>query len=376
MKIQMFEIERFYAKHEFNAPYMLSGSDAESFTISEILSNSGEYDENLQGFLDLKLSYTESQGNPLLLEQIAQFYENLESENILSFSGAEEGIFAFMAGILTEGDHLIVQFPCYQSLFEVAKANKVEVSYWKMHENEGWKMNFKELEDQIKTNTRVIMINTPNNPTGFHLTQKEQLELIRIARNHDLIIFADEVYRLGEYDQKDRIPPFADLYSHALSLGVLSKPLGLPGLRIGWIATQSKEILDQLAIFKDYTTICNSAPSEYLAIQALSNYNNLLQRNLQIIRENLKEFKKFISKHSSLFSWTEPKAGTIGFVKCHFTEDVESFCLDLIQKKGVVLLPSTTYFFGNKHFRIGFGRKNFTEGLQKLEEYIQEHLLQ
>lgn len=377
VKIQPFLIERFYAKYEFSTPYMLSSSDAESITIEEILSLDGEQqkENNVDGMLKFSLGYTESQGSPLLREEIAKLYPSLNKEQILVFSGAEEGIFTFMNAVLSEKDHIIVQFPCYQSLYAVAQANNVDIAYWEMNEEANWKPDIFKLQSLIKENTRAIIINTPNNPTGYNFTDTEFDEIINICRKNNLILFSDEVYRLSEYSNQTRLPNAADKYENAISLGVLSKPLGLPGLRIGWIATQNAKLLKKIKTFKDYTTICSSGPSEYLATIALRNVNKLIDRNYAIVQTNLAVLRKFITQYSILFEWIEPEAGNIGFVRILFSENVERFCLDLIEMKGVLLLPSTTYNYGTQHFRIGFGRKNFPEALSLLEEYVREKLL-
>lgn len=377
VKIQPFLIERFYAKYEFSTPYMLSSSDAESFTIEEILNLDGEQqkENNVDGMLEFSLGYTESQGSPLLREEIAKLYPSLNKEQILVFSGAEEGIFTFMNAVLSENDHIIVQSPCYQSLYAVAQANNVDIDYWEMNEEANWKPDIFKLQSLIKENTRAIIINTPNNPTGYNFTDTEFDEIINICRKNNLILFSDEVYRLSEYSNQTRLQNAADKYENAISLGVLSKPLGLPGLRIGWIATQNSKLLKKFKTFKDYTTICSSGPSEFLATIALRNVNKLIDRNYAIVQTNLAVLRKFITQYSILFEWIEPEAGNIGFVRILFSENVERFCLDLIEMKGVLLLPSTTYNYGTQHFRIGFGRKNFPEALSLLEEYVREKLL-
>lgn len=280
-----------------------------------------------------------------------------------------------MNAVLSEKDHIIVQFPCYQSLYAIAQANNVDIDYWEMNEDTNWKPDIFKLQSLLKENTRAIIINTPNNPTGYNFTDTEFDEIINICRKNNLILFSDEVYRLSEYSNQTRLPNAADKYENAISLGVLSKPLGLPGLRIGWIATQNAKLLKKIKTFKDYTTICSSGPSEYLATIALRNVNKLIDRNYAIVQTNLAVLRKFITQYSILFEWIEPEAGNIGFVRILFSENVERFCLDLIEMKGVLLLPSTTYNYGTQHFRIGFGRKNFPEALSLLEEYVRENLL-
>jgi aspartate/methionine/tyrosine aminotransferase len=195
--------------------------------------------------------------------------------------------------------------------------------------------------------------------------------IIEIAKKHNITIFSDEVYRLLEYDEDDRLPNMCDCYDKGISLGVISKAFGLAGLRIGWIATKDISLLKKLMSFKNYTTICNSAPSEFFSTLALRNKDVILERNLKIIKENMRILDAFFNKRMSQFNWVKPKAGCIAFPMIKFSENVEEFCSDLFIKKGVLLLPGTKYDFDNKHFRIGFGRKNMPRGLKLLEEYLE-----
>ena len=199
--------------------------------------------------------------------------------------------------------------------------------------------------------------------------------IIDIAKKHDLYIFSDEVYRFLEYDEKDRLPAMCDIYNKGISLGDMSKAFALPGLRIGWIATKDKSLIKKIISFKHYTSICNSAPSEFFSILTLRNKEYFVKRNLKLIENNLKILGKFFDNYSRLFTWIKPQAGLIAFPRIKFNKNVEEFCIDLLNKKGVLLMPSTNFNFGDKHFRIGFGRKSMPEALEKLEEYIQENLL-
>jgi aspartate/methionine/tyrosine aminotransferase len=370
MKLNEFKLERFFAKHEFSAPYLLCSSDCESFTVKELLDLEKNSETQLK---KLWLGYTESQGNPVLRKEISKLYKTASPENVLVFSGAEEGIFIFMNTILNKGDHVIAQYPGYQSLYEVANSIGCEITAWKMDEGKGWELDLDFLRKNIRKNTKAIIINCPNNPTGYLMPKEKYEAIIKIAKEKGIWVFSDEVYKFSEYNEKERLPSACDLYDRGVSLGVMSKTLGLPGLRIGWICAKDSQLLKSMASFKDFTTICNSAPGEFLSILALKHKEFIIKRNLGIIKKNLELLDKFFKKHSSLFSWVKPKAGSIAFPRIKFNKNVEDFCIDLVNKKGVLLLPSTKYGFDDKHFRLGFGRKNMPEALRKLEEYIKEN---
>ena len=149
----------------------------------------------------------------------------------------------------------------------------------------------------------------------------------------------------------------------------MSKAYGLPGLRIGWLATKHQQILDKVAVLKEYTTICNSGPSEFLAGVALRNRQHLLDRNLAIINKNLPLYDAFFKKYGDLFSWFKPNAGPIAFVKMNFSQEDMVFAEKVLQEAKVLLLPGGIYDYPG-YFRIGFGRKAIPEALAVFEAYV------
>lgn len=367
MKINPFKLERYFAKYEFSTPYLLSSSDCEALTLDELLSMAEKDSLNLWN--NLKLGYTESQGHPILREEISSLYKTIKPDNILTIT-PEEGIYIAMNSMLEPGDHIITTFPGYQSLYEIANSIGCEVSKWIPTEKNGWYFDLNDLKQQVKRNTKLIVINFPHNPTGATITEQQLKEIIEIAKQKNFIIFSDEMYRFLEYDKKDRLPSVCDLYENAISLFGMSKSFALAGLRIGWLTTRNIELLNKFATYKDYTTICSSAPSEILAIMALRKKELIFKRNLNIIKSNLKVLDSFFTDYANLFEWNKPIAGPIAFPKLISKTKVDEFCLDLVEKKGVMLLPSTVYDIDSNHFRIGFARKNMIDALDKLNDYL------
>jgi aspartate/methionine/tyrosine aminotransferase len=317
------------------------------------------------------LGYTESAGDPALRRAIAGIYEGIDADQILVHAGAEEAIFLFMQAVLSSGDHIIVHWPCYQSLTDVAAGMGCRVTRWEARAADGWVLNLDELRREIREDTKAIVINTPHNPTGWLMEKEQFKELHRIADHHGIIVFSDEVYRESEYDPMLRLPTACDLSAQAVSLGVTSKTYGLPGLRIGWIATRNREVYDGMAALKDYTTICNSAPSEFLAEIAIRHREWLIQRNVAIIQENLAKLDVFFDRYPELFSWYRPLAGPIAFPRW-LGGEVVGLCSQLVEQAGVLLLPGTLYDHPENHFRIGFGRWSLPVALARLEEFVEK----
>lgn len=367
MKLPAFKLERFFAKYEFKAPYLLASSDCEAMTIEELLSLEAG---TAQKFHQTWLGYTETQGSSKLRQEISRTYQSVGTEEILVHAGAEEAIFIFMNIALEPGDHIIVHVPCYQSHIAIAQSIGCKVSEWTSREADNWGLDLDWLKAEIQPNTKAIVINCPHNPTGYVMSRAKLEELIGICRQHNLLLFSDEVYQFLEYREEDTLPAACDLYENAISLGVMSKTYGLAGLRIGWIATHNREIYQAMAAFKDFTSICSSAPSEFLATLALRNREKIIQRNRAILAANIELCNSFFSSHADFFNWTVPKGGSTAFPSLKQAVDVEEFCINLVNQQGVLLLPSTYFDYGNKNFRIGLGRKNFPTCIEKLDNYL------
>ncbi len=363
MRLSPFRIERFYARYEFTTRYMLSSSDCESRTIGELLELEPDAHERL---LHQWCGYTESLGAPELRDAIAALYGTAAPDDVIVASCAEEGIFLLYHALLGAGDHAIVETPCYESALQVARSTGAEVSAWERHYEDGWAHDLDELERLIAPNTRVLYINQPHNPTGTLMSHATFERVVELAREHDLVLFCDEVYRELEHNPADRLPAACDLYERAVSLGSISKTYGLPGLRIGWLASRDPGLRTALAELKDYTTICSSAPSELLVALALRHRQTLIDRNLGLVNRNLPLLEDFLHRHQDVLQWVKPTAGPIGFPRVTAPgDDVDELCRRLAEG-GVLLLPGTVYDQPG-HARVGFGRANLPEALEVLE---------
>jgi aspartate/methionine/tyrosine aminotransferase len=366
MNLPPFKLERYLAQYEFTTEYLLCTSDCEAMSIADLLAME---DGSVEKFQNVWLGYTESQGSPTLRNEICNLYETIRPEDILVHTGAEEAIYIFLLTAFQTGDHVIVHSPGYQSLAEVARAAGCDVSPWQAREENNWALDLDELCHLMRLNTRAIVINTPHNPTGYLMSRADYEAVHKFARENNLLLFSDEVYRESEYDPATRLPAACDLGDYAISLGVTSKTYGLAGLRVGWVATKNKRIYDSMATLKDYTTICNSAPSEFLAEVAMRNREKLVERNLGIIKDNLSVMDEFFARHAGLFSWVRPQAGSMGFPRL-LKGEIEEFCDSLVKKAGVLLLPGSAYDDSSNHFRLGLGRKNLPQAVNRLEKFL------
>jgi aspartate/methionine/tyrosine aminotransferase len=369
MPISPFKLERYFAQYEFSTRYLLSSSDCDGLPMQDLLSLADAECRALWD--DLALGYTESLGHPLLRAEVAKLYKGLTAEDILQVV-PEEGIFIAMQSMLRPGDHVICTFPGYQSLYQVAADLGCEVTQWRPEEEHGWRFNLDFLEAHLQSNTRLLVFNFPHNPTGYLPSQEDYARILDFAKAHDLYVFSDEMYRLLELDPAERLPAACEQYDKAVTLFGMSKTFGMAGVRLGWLATRDRELYECLAAYKDYTTICGSAPSEVLSLIALRNRVSITSAHLARIRRNLGLLDDFFEQFADLFEWTRPRAGTIAFPRLKAPEGAMVFCQRLVNEAGIMLLPSTVYDYDDQHVRVGFGRESLPEGIKAFEEFVRK----
>ena len=370
-QIEEFALERWFARWEFAARHVLGASDVEGYSLQELLALAD--DDTRERWERLTLGYTESLGHPLLRAEIASLYQTATPDDVLTFAGAEEGIFLSMHALLAPGDHAIVVWPSYQSLYEVARSIGAEVTLLHL-EPDGWTFDPESIRRALRPRTRAIVVNFPHNPTGAMISREALDRVVEIADGHGAVLFSDEVYRYLEVEERDRLPAAIDLSSRAISLGVLSKSFALAGLRVGWIASRDRVVLDRTARLKDYTTICGSAPSEILAIVALRARDRVLKRSREIVAANLPHLDAFFARRPELFRWVRPRGGSTAYPEL-LVGDVTRFGDALVEREGVLIVPASRFGDDSNHFRVGLGRRDLPAALAKLERFAVEHWL-
>jgi aspartate/methionine/tyrosine aminotransferase len=367
-----YRLEVFLGEWEFKARHHLTASDAESLTIGELLALAGN--EEREAFAALGLGYAPTWGGDALREAIAATYETVDPEHELAFAGAEEAMYWALQELAGPGDHAVVTVPNYQSLETLTLRTGAEVSGWVLRPEHGWAADLSELEALLRPSTRLVAVNFPNNPTGALPDRETFAALARLCDERGIVLFSDEVYRGLELDPATTLPQAADLSEAAVSLNVMSKAYGLPGLRIGWLAAHDRGLLERLERRKHYTSICNAAPSEHLATLALRHGDAIRARNRGIVEANLPVFAGFFAEHADRFAWEAPQGGCVCFPR-HLGGDTGGFCRALVEEAGVVLLPADIYAselgdVPSDRFRIGVGRRDPQPALAALGGFL------
>jgi aspartate/methionine/tyrosine aminotransferase len=360
-----FQLEIFFSRWEFAARHNLAASDAQTLTVAELLEHGDR-----EAFDALPLSYAPTWGTPELLEAVAATYDAVQPEHVLAFAGAEEAMFWALQELLGPGDHALVTVPNYQSMESVAIATGADVEGLVLRGEDGWALDLAELERRLRPDTRVVAINFPNNPTGAMPDPGTFRALVALCDERGIRLFSDEVYRGLEAEP---LPQAADVSGRALSLNVMSKAYGLPGLRVGWLACRDRALLERLERRKHYTTICNAVPSEHLAAIALRAGEAIRARNRAIVAQNLPVFEDFFA--SRPVEWEPPQGGCVCFPRLTTGEPTSTFCRRLVEEAGVILLPADVFAselgeVPSDRFRLGAGRRDPGPALEALGHFM------
>ena len=369
MKINTFKLESYLSQYEFLPQHLLCRSDVESLAMRDLLAMADREDQELWN--NLQLGDTTTEGMPRLRHLIAQeIYKELKEHQILCFPGTEVAGLSTLFALCESGDHVIVLTPCYQALIEIPKLKGCEITQLALREENNWCIDIEAIRTMIKANTKWLIINFPHNPSGQVITPEELKNLIKLLDEHGVWLFSDESSRLLGAPIDGWAEPAAVLYPKAISLNGMSKAFGLTGLRIGWVACQDSAVIKKIKEAKNYTAVANSTPSEALSLIAIKNKDSILEKNNQILSDNLVVLDLFFTKNQKLFSWVWPQGGCVGWVHYKGKEDIELFCKKLLRETGVLLMPASVYDVKENYFRIGFGQKDMVTAIGKLQQYL------
>ncbi|KAG8625395.1 hypothetical protein KVT40_007146 [Elsinoe batatas] len=383
VKIEPFHVEQWMDEYETIAKYNIAETCCASLSVNELASLSDSKPDKIVD-LSTALTYGEIRGATALRNNLARLYSSkvgtpLPADNILIQPGAISANFLVFDALVGPGDHVICHHPTYQALYNVPKSLGAEIDLWKADPTDGWKLDIEIFKKQIKPNTKLLVLNNPQNPTGAIIPKPQLEEIIAIAEEHKIIILSDEVYRPlfhGITPMDEGFPPsiLSMGYKRTIATGSLSKAYSLAGIRCGWIAARDRDIIEEIAKARDYTTISVSILDQQVAAFALSpeTIHNLLSRNIQLAKANLELLEKFIIKHDEFCSWVKPVAGTTAFVKFERDGkpvDAVELCKRLMDKTGVMLVPGDRAF--GDEFK-GYVRVGYVNHTQTLKDGLEQ----
>ena len=360
MKIDNFKVEDWFNEYEHWAKYDLADTCVESLSVNELVSLTGA---DFADILGRKLNYGDIHGSERLKNAISSLYDNQNSENITITHGAIGANQLVMMTLVEPNDKVVSIIPTYQQHYSIPKSFGANVETFYLEEKNNWLPDLEKLEKAVGTNTKLICLNNPNNPTGAVIPDDMLCKIVEIARKSNAYILCDEVYRGLNHIANPFSVSIADIYEKGISTSSVSKVFSLAGLRLGWIAAH-KSIIDKINIQREYNTISVGILDDYFASIAIENKDVIIKRNLEKIKIGKDIVKKWIEKEPHI-SWIEPQGGTTCFV--HYDIDMESndLCKKLQHDTGVMILPGQTMEM-DKYIRIGYGN-NFEQLKKALE---------
>jgi len=368
MKIETFALERWMTTWETQVEYDIAESGIYPMSVNELLDllPDVELESTLAGLLDLRLGYSEAPGSIELRSLLAETYKDTGPDNILVTTGAIEANFLAFNVLLDPGDHVVAVYPAYQQLYSVPRAIGCDVSLWKLRPENEFRYDLDELKTLVQPNTKLIVINTPHNPTGAMLSADDLRRIYALAESLDAHVLCDEAYRWLNIPGGDALaPPLRDLGERAITVGTFSKPFGLPGLRTGWLAGPA-DFIAQCWHMRDYISLSPGKLNDALAVIALQQREQIVERTRSIVATNLATAERWFAENADVASWTPPRGGLLAMMR--YSLDIPSAELAdrLAGEYSVMLAPGSAFGYEH-HLRIGVGQTPdiFAEGLAR-----------
>jgi aspartate/methionine/tyrosine aminotransferase len=366
-QLPSFPLESWFAEFEF-VPGMrnLAASGPFAVTTRELLELEGA--ETTARYLNLDLDYIENPGSESLRQAVAGQYATLDTGDLRITSGASEALFLLMWTMAVPGMNIVIEEPCYGNVPGIAQSLGIEVRKLSLRQEDGWRPDLEQLDRLIDGKTRLVYLVHPHNPTGSVLSREEMQAIAEMTERVGAILVNDEVFRLIPLDDEP-LPSVVDAVEDAVSIGDMTKPWGLGGLRVGWVASRRHDILDLISSSRDYSTMCSSAPGSFLAELALRHSAQIIAPRLAAARANRDQLAEAITRSQGILSWSRPEAGYTAFVQLPTYLSTSALCRRLAQEQRLLLLPGEVYGSAYEHFvRIGFGCDPglFREGLTTL----------
>ena len=355
--------------------YNLAESGFLDFTLGEFLSLCGE---NLANLENISLMNPDTLGSIALRREIVKCYQTPTVENVMVSVGVTEALFALFNVILNPGDEVIVEYPEFQTLFELPAAIGCEIKFLYLAKENGYIPEPGKIRELISPRTRLIIINNPHNPTGSEVEPDTIREIGKIARENDIYLLFDEHYKFLPLQEGTRqyISGFdicREFHDKTAAVSSITKCFGLNGLRVGWLLAGPDLILE-CKEFKHYLTHVTPPINDYLAVVALKNKETLTGYVKRIILRNLELLNAFMERNRHRIEYTPPRGGLVCFPKLKDRPEATSFCRELLEKHQISLLPGNAFGMA-QHFRLNIGIKNdkFEKMLHLMENYLMNH---
>lgn len=370
--IRDFALANFLSRWSGQTRHDLSASESATLRLSSLLEMAG--DDDRQRWHALELGYADPHGASWLRSAIADRYQGMDASHVLCSAGAQEAVTCVMRALLGSRDHAVVVVPIYQPT-EQAVTSICEATGVALRDCNDWQLDLDEVAAAIRPQTKLVLINFPNSPTGASIDPAALADLVELCRHQGLWLVNDEVYRSVEIDPALCPTPVAELYERGISIDAVSKGFGLPGLRVGWLVCRDKALFGKVLLAKSALSSCLAAPSEVLAHIAIRAEASIVGRNRAIAQANRERLLHLLSRHPDILEGPVATDGVLAFPRYRGIDGADSFAIRLAQEAGVLVLPSSVWHsplapVPADRLRIGLGRVEAGSALTALDAYL------
>ncbi len=340
-----------WAKTRHPAPIDLAGSNLLHCTL-----------DDLPGAREaVELSVPNDNGYPPVVTAIAKHY-GVAPARVAQAGGCSGANFIAIAALVGAGDDVLVERPTYDPLMGAARLMGANLVRFERRASLGFRIDLDDVRRAITPRTRLIIVTSPNNPSGVKIDRPTLEGLAALAASHDAHVLVDEVYLDGAClaaGEGAASRSAVQVDGPVVVTSSLTKSYGLAGLRSGW-AIAPEKTAERLRRTRDVVDNANSAPADRLAALAWSLQPELAARTRSLLRENIARAREFFAAHPQ-FELPEPPSCSVVFPRVAGLSDAEVFVQRMLERHGVALAPGR-FFEAPAHFRISLAGR--TEALE------------
>ena len=365
MQLKPFLLDTWLDQYEHDIDFNLAASTGPTWTVNEILSLADE--ETRHRFLNHKLVYGRPAGANGLREAIAEM-QNVPLDAVQIVTGASEALVALMWLIAEPGANVILPLPGFTTFSALPESLGVETRFYRVRRENGFRIDPDEIKQLADSKTKLLLVNSPHNPTGATIGDDEMKALHDFAAERDIQLVSDEVYYPICHGRQTKS---AACLPHATVISDLSKAFSIAGVRTGWMIEHNEKRRRQYWNARAYFSISNTTTGEILSEIAIRKRDVVLGKTQEAASRNLKLLDRFMANHRDVLGWIPPQGGMTAFPWLLSGENDRRFC-QAATEHGILLAPGDC-FDAPSQFRLGFAAAgaDFSKALNRLGEFVE-----
>ena len=364
MQLKPFLLDAWLDQFEHHIDFDLAASTGPKWTVNDILALAD--DETRHRFLNHKLVYSRPAGADSLRDAIAEM-QGVPAEAVQVVTGASEALVALMWLAAEPGANVIIPSPGFTTFSALPESLGLETRFYGVRRENGFRIDPDEIKRLADAKTRLILVNSPHNPTGSTISDDEMEALHDFTAARGIQLVSDEVYHPIYHGRPTRS---AARLPHATVIADLSKAFSIPGVRTGWMIEHDARRRQQYWTARTYFSISNSPTAEILSEVAIRRRDAVLGRTQEVATRNLKLLERFMAGHRDALGWIPPQGGMTAFPWLLSGENDRAFC-QAATEHGILLAPGDC-FDAPSHFRLGFAAAgdDFSRALDRFGSFL------